>query len=123
MSQIILVGLGGFFGSALRYAFSGWIHRSLASEWFPYGTLAVNVFGCFAMGFLAGFEENHGVFTHETRLLLFIGLIGGFTTFSSFAYETFYLARNAAYVAAVANLIIELVLGVFAVWVGHMLAR
>jgi CrcB protein len=75
------------------------------------------------IGLLAGFEESHGVFTSETRLLIFIGFIGGFTTFSSFDYETFYLARGSLYGMAFANIILELVLGIFAVWVGHVLAR
>jgi fluoride exporter len=123
MLQILLVGMGGFLGSVLRYLFSGWLHRSLSSDWFPYGTLGVNVLGCVLIGFLAGLEESHGVFTPETRLLIFIGLIGGFTTFSSFAYETFYLARSALYVTAFANIMGEVVMGLLAVWVGHILAR
>src|SRR5581483_989918 len=123
MAQIAAVGVGGFLGSILRYLLSGWVHRTLASDWFPYGTLAVNVIGCLLIGFLAGVEEKHAVFTADVRLFIFIGIVGGFTTFSAFAYETVLLARNAQLLTAFANVLVELTAGLFAVGIGHWLSR
>jgi protein CrcB len=82
-------------GGVLRYLLSTWVHRLLDNPWFPYGTLLVNITGCLAIGFLASLAEDRAVFTSEARLFIFIGILGGFTTFSSFALETFSLARTA----------------------------
>jgi fluoride exporter len=123
MLGIILVGVGGFVGSVLRYALSGWVHGWLKNPWFPYGTLAVNVSGCLAIGFCTGLAESRSVFTSEARLFIFIGILGGFTTFSSFAFETFTLARNAQTAPAAMNVALELILGLAGVWLGNMLAR
>jgi len=123
MREIILVGVGGFIGSVLRYALSGWVHGFLKNPWFPYGTLAVNVSGCLLIGFCTGLAESRSVFTAEARLLIFIGILGGFTTFSTFAFETFSLARNAQTMGAALNVALELMLGLAGVWIGNMLAR
>jgi CrcB protein len=123
MAQIFLVGIGGFLGSILRYVLSGWIHRLLDNPWFPYGTLGVNVSGCLLLGFLAGLADNRSLFTSETRVLIFIGVLGGFTTFSTFAFETFSLAKNTQNLAALINIVLQLVLGLVAVWAGNILAR
>ena len=122
MSQILLVGLGSFFGGALRYGLSTWVHRLLDNPWFPYGTLTVNVQGCFVIGLLAGLAETRVAFTSEGRIFVFVGVLGGFTTFSSFALETFSLARDTQYIAALANPGLQLVLCLLAVWIGNMLA-
>jgi CrcB protein len=123
MVGLLLVGTGGGLGSILRYLASLWVHRSLDNPWFPYGTLLVNVLGSLAIGFLAGLAENRSVFTSEARLFILIGLLGGFTTFSSFALETFSLARNAQFLAALANVTAQLILGLVGVWLGYAFAR
>jgi CrcB protein len=123
MLRLLLVGSGGFLGAALRYIVTAWVHKSLDNPWFPYGTLAVNIAGCFAIGFLAGIAESRAVFNSEARLFVFVGIIGGFTTYSSFAYETFALARDAQNLSAAMNIGLQLVLGLAAVWTGDMLAR
>ncbi len=84
MGKLLLAGIGGFIGSSLRYAVSGHIQLWSKSIAFPYGTLAVNLIGCFAIGFLSQLAESRGMFTAETRTLIFIGVLGGFTTFSAF---------------------------------------
>ena len=86
MKAILLVGTGGFIGSVLRHWFSAWVFRALDKPWFPFGTLAVNVVGCFAIGLLGGIAEQRRFFDYEIRLLIFVGILGGFTTFSAFAY-------------------------------------
>jgi CrcB protein len=123
MLTVFLVGVGGFLGAVLRYAIGGWAHRILDNPWFPYGTLIVNVSGCLLIGFLSGLAEARSVFGHEARLFLFIGVLGGFTTFSSFAYETFSLSRDAEYLAAAINIFAQLTLGLVGVWIGNASAR
>lgn len=123
MTNILLVGLGGSLGAIARYALGGWVHKVLDSPWFPYGTLVVNVVGCFLIGFLAGLAETRQVFGAEVRLFLFIGLLGGFTTFSTFGYETFSLARDGQFVAAGLNACLQVVSGLAAVWLGHAITR
>jgi len=120
---ILLVGAGGFLGSILRYVLSGWVHRILDNPWFPYGTLAVNVTGSLVIGFLAGLADSRSLFSSEARLFVFIGLLGGFTTFSSLTIETFSLARSAQLLAAAMNVTLQIFLGLVAVWLGNLLAR
>ena len=119
MTNIILVGIGGFIGSVLRYLASGYVQQSTKSIDFPYGTLAVNVIGCFIIGFLAQLVEERGVFTSEARSFVFVGVLGGFTTFSSFGNETLNLARDSQMMNAFANVGANVILGLFAVWLGR----
>jgi CrcB protein len=119
LTNILLVGLGGFIGSILRYLTSGYVQQTTKSIDFPYGTLAVNVIGCFVIGFLAQMAESRGVFTSESRLFVFVGILGGFTTFSSFGNETLNLARDSQMMNALANVGANVILGLFAVWLGR----
>jgi fluoride exporter len=123
MREIIFVGIGSFLGGVLRYLLSTWVHRFLDNPWFPYGTLVVNVTGCLVIGFLAGLADDRAVFTSEARLFVFIGILGGFTTFSSFALETFVLARDTQIVGAATNVALQVILGLVSVWCGNILAR
>ena len=123
MRGFLLVGVGGFMGSVTRYLVSGWVHRILDNPWFPYGTLVVNVTGSLTIGFLAGLAETRSLFSSEARLFVFIGILGGFTTFSSFSLETFTLVRNSQTFAALANVACQLILGFLGVWAGNLLAR
>lgn len=119
MTNILLVGIGGFIGSALRYTVSGYVQQATKSVGFPYGTLTVNLLGCFVIGFLAQFAENRGLFTSESRLFVFVGILGGFTTFSSFGNETLNLARDGQMMSALANIGGNVIIGLFAVWLGR----
>ena len=123
MFKILLVGTGGFIGSTLRYLLGGLVHRVLAKTWFPYGTLTVNIMGCFLIGFLSGISESRQIFNPEIRLLTFIGFLGGFTTFSTFGYETFSFAWDGQFLASFSNIVLHLILGIGAVWLGNMLSR
>jgi CrcB protein len=123
MIEIMLVGVGSFIGGVMRFGLSTWVHRVLDNPWFPYGTLAVNALGCLLIGFLARLAEARAAFTSDVRLFIFVGILGGFTTFSSFALETFSLARDTQTVAALVNIGLQLVLGLVAVWVGNVLAH
>lgn len=123
MRQILLVGLGGFLGSVSRYLVAGWTHRLWPLTTFPVGTLAVNVLGCWLIGLLAGLAEVRQLLGTDARLFLLIGVLGGFTTFSTFAYETLALTRDAELFRPLANVLLQVVLGLGAAWLGYALAR
>jgi CrcB protein len=123
MRDLLAVALGGAFGSVARYLLSRGLHRALSQPWFPVGTLAVNVLGCLIIGFLGALADHRQLFSPELRLLLFIGVLGGFTTFSSFGYETLALARDGELLAAGGNVVAQLVLGLGGVWLGYAAGR
>lgn len=122
MGKLFLAGIGGFIGSSLRYAVTGYVQTWSRSIDFPYGTLAVNLIGCFLIGFLSQLAESRGVFTAESRTFVFIGILGGFTTFSAFGNETMNLWRNGENLLAMANVAAHLLLGLGAVWASRALA-
>jgi len=123
MKAILLVGSGGFIGSMLRYLLSAWVFRLLDKPWFPAGTFAVNVLGCLVIGLLGGIAQQRRIFTAEFRLFVFIGILGGFTTFSIFADETASLVHNGHGAAALLNIALQVMVALFAVWLGGLLAR
>lgn len=123
MIKLLLAGLGGFLGSSLRYLLGGWIHRMTNGDLFPYGTLVINSTGCLAIGFLAGLAETRGMFTGETRVFLLIGVLGGYTTFSTFGYETFQLLRDGQAAMAASNMLLQVILGITGVWAGSVLSK
>jgi CrcB protein len=118
MKAILLVALGGAAGSVARYKVSGWmLHHTM--DWrFPAGTFAVNVTGCLLAGLLAGLAEKHELFSADARLLLFTGLLGGFTTFSAFGLETVYLLRKGELLVAGSNIALSVAAGLLALWLG-----
>ena len=127
MTNILLVGAGGFIGSVLRYLVSGYVQESARRLDFPYGILAVNLIGCFVIGLLAQVSEKFGAFSDESRAFIFVGILGGFTTFSSFGNDTVNLMRQEMMNHAFLNMGSNVILGLFAVWlgrtVGHLIWR
>ena len=117
-----MVGAGGFIGSVLRYMVSGYVQELSQSVDFPYGTVAVNLIGCLVIGILTHLVEEHGVFVPETRALLFIGVLGGFTTFSTFGNETLNLLRDGETFLAMISTGVQVVFGLGAVWLGRTLS-
>lgn len=93
----------------------------LRSADFPYGTIAVNITGCLIIGFLSQLAESQGAFIPETRAFLFIGFLGGFTTFSTFGNETMNLFRDGENVLALINVAVQIGVGLGAVWLGRTL--
>ncbi|HEX2992023.1 MAG TPA: fluoride efflux transporter CrcB [Anaerolineales bacterium] len=122
MPSVIIVALGGALGSVFRYLLGAWTQALSKSIDFPYGTLAVNLLGCFLIGFLAQLAEVRGAFTSETRLFVFIGVLGGFTTFSSFGNETVNLLREGWTLNALANVGANVIVGLLLVWLGRTVA-
>jgi len=121
--NVLLVGIGGFIGSIARYLASGYVQQLTQSADFPYGTLAVNLIGCFVIGVLAELADARGVFTTESRAFVFVGVLGGFTTFSSFSNETMNLMRDGETLPALANVTVHIVVGLGAVWLGRLVAH
>ncbi len=123
MKGLLLVALGGAVGSVARFKLSGLVLHHTTDWKFPAGTFAVNVIGCLVAGILAGMAEKYGYFSSEIRLLLFTGLLGGFTTFSSFGLQTFTLLREGEMGLALLNIAASNVGGILMVWCGYSLAR
>jgi CrcB protein len=119
LMQILLVGAGGFVGSVLRYTISGLVHRAIPFSGFPYGTLVVNLVGCLAIGLLTGLAESRQVIGPELRTFLLMGLLSGFTTFSTFAYEGVALIHHGEFAKVLASVMVHVLVGFLAVWFGH----
>jgi len=122
MIQILAVAIGGATGSVLRFLVSSWVYTLFGRD-FPYGTLAVNVSGSLAMGFLfVLFTERFGN-DAVLRAGILIGVLGGYTTFSSFSIETFNLINNGAIIKALLNMAGSLALCISGTWIGVLLGR
>lgn len=121
--HVALVALGGALGSVLRYFGSGLTHSLLPGLLFPVGTLAVNVCGALTIGLLGGLAESRHFLVPELRLFLFTGLLGGFTTFSAFAFESLGLALDGAWPRFALNVAAQILFGLGAAWAGWGLGR
>jgi fluoride exporter len=122
MIRFLAVALGGAIGSSLRYGAGLLAHRQWPSS-FPYPTALVNVTGCFAIGLLAVLSDERGWFGPTPRLFLLVGILGGYTTFSSFGYETLALVGRGDFGWALVNALGQVALGLVAVWAGMALGR
>jgi CrcB protein len=123
MDKLLIAGLGGFIGTIMRYLLNGIVYKALAYPLFPFGTLTINVLGCFFIGFFAGVTESRMSFTPEIRIFVQIGILGGFTTFSTFGYETFNLVRDGQFILGVGNILLSVFVGLTAVWLGYYLGQ
>ena len=121
MLRFFYVAIGGAVGAMLRYGASGWVYRFL-SEGFPWGTLFVNLLGSLVMGFLWGLFEVAAV-SQNVRLFLLMGMLGSFTTFSTFSLESFNLLRDGEYGLLFWNIFLSVVLGIILVFLGYFCAR
>ena len=119
--RILLIALGGAIGSVCRYGLGGLAYRMFGSI-FPWGTAAVNLIGSLVIGFLWGVFER-GAIGPNMRMFLFIGILGGFTTFSSYTLETFSLFREGETRLAITNMMVSNIVGVAAVFIGFAIFR
>jgi fluoride exporter len=120
--RYLLVALGGALGSVARYALDGLILR-LASPYFPSGTFVVNALGCLVFGVIIGIADARSALTPAGRLFLLIGLLGGFTTFSTFTFETFQLVRGGEYARGLLNTAGQVIAGYVTMWAGYVASR
>lgn len=122
LSGVLLVALGGAVGSVARFGLSSLVGTTAAGARFPLGTLVVNVLGCAAIGAFMGSAYSRDWLLGPARLFVVTGLLGGFTTFSAFGWETYALAEGRSPGGAALNVLLQLALGIGAVWLGARLA-
>jgi CrcB protein len=120
--RVLWVALGGAFGSACRYLLDGAVYRVMPAT-FPYGTFVVNVTGCLVFGLLIGAAENRLAVGTLARSFVLIGILGGFTTFSSYAFETLQLVRGGDWWHGVVNAVGQMIVGLLAMWIGIVVTR
>ena len=123
MLKIVMVLLGGAIGTGCRYGLSSLIYSRIERPTFPYANLIINVSGSFAIGLLAELFDSRALVSPTTRASLLTGVLGGYTTFSSFSYETFSLIRDGEWLRATLNSVGSVLLGLVAVWLGVRLAQ
>ena len=121
MKELLMVCIGSFFGGGARYLV-GKVIQSWVAVGFPFGTMVVNVVGCFLIGLLSGLSLG-GQISPNTKLVLVTGFCGGFTTFSTFMNENFLLSRDGALLSAIIYTLISLALGLLAVMVGYQITK
>jgi len=122
MSNILILGLGGFFGAVSRYLLSDWVQNLFKASSFPYGTLAVNILGCFVLGLLTQLAGAKDLIDPQTRLFLMVGFIGAFTTFSTFSVESANLFQSGMGTHGMLNILGSNLLGIAFVFIGQAVA-
>jgi len=123
LARYIFVLLGGALGTGFRYWLSTLVYSIVREPTFPYANLIINVSGSFLIGFLAELFDTRISVSPVVRVALLTGVLGGYTTFSSFAFETYSLARDGEFVRATVNVMASVMLGLLAVWVGVRVAQ
>lgn len=118
----LLIGIGGFLGANARYVVAGWVTERYGAS-FPYGTLVINVSGSFLLGLFLALITDRFIVHPYWRLFFAIGFLGGYTTFSTFSFESFALLLERSFLLAVANMAGSVLLGQLAVLVGMWVAR
>ncbi|MBE0438768.1 MAG: fluoride efflux transporter CrcB [Gammaproteobacteria bacterium] len=122
MLQLLAIAGGGALGAVFRFGVSNGVYRLLGRD-FPYGTLAVNVLGSLLMGVLFTLFVERLALSAEWRSAIFIGLLGAFTTFSAFSFETISLIQSGALFRAMLNILLSIILCLGATWLGLGLGR
>ena len=122
MEQLVYIALLGALGCLSRYFLSGWVY-DVFGRGFPYGTLAVNVIGAFLIGLAMEFSIRSALIPPTLRIALTIGFLGGFTTFSTFSFETFRLLEEGAFLIAFFNVLLSVVSCLACTWIGIVVAR
>jgi CrcB protein len=122
MWRAVLIGFGGLLGSLARYGLAGLVQR-FAGAGFPSGTLTVNVLGSFVVGLIMVLSLERGLLDADIRLFLAVGFCGGFTTMSTFSYETIALLRDGEVLTAFGNVAATITLCFVAVWLGDLVGR
>jgi CrcB protein len=117
---LLLVGLGGFIGAILRYVLGGWIQNNFVN--FPVGTLVINTTGSFFIGLIMYLSEYQGLFSDDTRIFLTIGILGGYTTLSTFGYESFRLLDDSKFELMTINVVSTVLFSIMAVYLGKIVA-
>jgi len=123
LTEVFFVGAGGFVGASLRFIMSGLVQRLDPMGTFPYGTMSVNVLGCLVIGVLGGLADSRHVLGPNARLFVILGVLGGFTTFSTFAFESLALLRDGESLRAGANVLGSVAACLVSVWLGYAIGN
>lgn len=123
MRLIVMIAIAGAVGALSRYGISTAMSKAFASNDFPFGTLTVNVIGCFIIGLVMHIGLNSDIISDNWRIIITAGFLGALTTFSSFSYETVTLFEKAQYLLAVSNIAVNMVLGLLATIAGIAIAK
>lgn len=121
MKTILLIGSGGFLGSVARYGLQQVMHKIIPSA-FPFGTLLVNIIGCFIIGLIYGSMGKSNWLTEDWKLFLAIGICGGFTTFSSFSYENIKLMQEGQTFQALLYIAASVIVGLAMTYIGILIS-
>ena len=122
MIKLGLIFIAGGIGTVARYALSGFVYQLFGVR-FPYGTLVVNVLGCFLIGFLAAVAESKFLLSPNMRLFLMAGFVGAFTTFSTFIFETVVLMKDGQVILALTNVFLSVLIGFFLFYLGVLVGE
>lgn len=121
--SLLAVGAGGFFGATGRYLLSSVIEEHFKPDQFPVGIAVVNILGCFLIGALAALFAAKNWMNTEIRMFIFVGFLGGFTTFSTFINDTYLLGKEGEFTAALLNAGGQVIVGLLFVWLGYTLVK
>ncbi len=122
MTNVLIIGIGGFLGAIARYGLALWIGQRWGSN-FPLGTFVINVSGCFLIGLLMALFADRFLINPQWRLLLVVGFLGAYTTFSTFEYETGALLKDGEWFMAMLNITLSVVVGFVALKLGEIIAK
>lgn len=122
MINYLVISLGAALGGVFRYGLASFIQKRVES-FFPYGTLVVNILGSFVLGFIMYYLDEKDFLSPEMRLFLTVGLCGGFTTFSTFSYETLNLIRNSQFLLATTNVLVSIFLCLIAIYLSYIVSK
>ena len=122
MQKTIFIAVAGLLGTLVRYWLSGVVARQYG-ETFPWGTMAVNLVGCFLAGAVFYLADERFLLSPTLRTIILIGFLGGLTTFSSYGLQTFTLLRDGELAIAMLNVVLSNVLGLLMVWTGYVVCR
>ncbi|HTQ61204.1 MAG TPA: fluoride efflux transporter CrcB [Candidatus Solibacter sp.] len=122
MGKYLMVGIGGFLGAIARFWLGGFISAKIGTR-FPFGTFVINCSGSFLIGFMITLLAERTHWSPNWRYLIPVGFIGAYTTFSTFEYETFRVMQEGELSMALLNIILSVLIGFLAVWLGAIVGR
>lgn len=122
MNKIILLSIAGTLGTLARYWLSGAVYNFLGRD-FPWGTWSVNIIGCFLFGLVWTLSDERGLIPAQGRLVILVGFMGAFTTFSTFIFESFQIVRDAEWLKMMLNIFGQNIVGFLAAYVGVVFGR
>jgi fluoride exporter len=120
--KALVVFVGGGIGSVFRYAMAAWMY-ALFGAGFPYGTFAVNIIGSFVIGLFLTVAEGRFLVSPDMRAFVAIGILGGFTTFSTFTFETLGLFKDGSFFMGALNIVASITVALFAAWLGNLIGK